>query len=259
MHIPLILSFFAGFASVQCLIQPRFTNVARTSGLKTTAPVDFKFGGPCVADVDGDGIYDLILSYHNRHKAQLFFGNPGGTYTLSNFSHEYYDVHGVNVAQRHARTRERILSVSIGGGSGTNLKRPLVYLVTPDRKFTEITTRLGLGRAKLRGRNTIFMDLAMNARRRNNGGPDMIFMGFLGNFRTRLRQHAYKNTGYTFKHSRIPVLEKELRGRAVSVLLVSVIRSGRKSECEGYGHVLLTKRTLASSFDLDTLLRASLC
>lgn len=107
------------------------------------------------------------------------------------------------------------------------MKKPLVFVVTPDRRFIDITAQRGLGRAKTRGRSTLFMDVAMNSRRRNKGGPDLIFMGYLGNERSRLRQFSYKNLGSRFRFRRISVLEKENRGRVVSICRFMIVASGR--------------------------------
>ena len=193
----------------------KFEDVAKEAGIITREP-SFKFGGPCVADLDNDGIYDLMLSYHGRGKMQVFFGNLDGTFTLSNFTHSFYDVHGVNVVQSNARSRNRLLAISIGGGAGSNLKAPLVYEVTPSRTFTDITHRYGLGQRKARSRSALFMHLAgmnIKKRREQGGGPDVIFVGFLGAPGTKLRQFAYENRFGKFFLRSVPGFGTERRGR----------------------------------------------
>lgn len=189
-----------------------FKEVASSSGL-SSSPKGFKFGGPCIADLDGDGYYDLLLSYHNKGKMKIYFGNENGTFTLSPFVHEFFDIHGVNVAQRSARSRDRILSISLGGGSGGNLKSALVYLISRDRVFREITSDYGLGKVKTRGRSTLFMDLSPGKTRRNRGGPDMMFVSYLGPPEAGLRQFAYQFDGADYLLRRVDVFEKEVRGR----------------------------------------------
>eukprot|EP00177_Eucheuma_denticulatum_P005224 GFKZ01009517.1.p1 GENE.GFKZ01009517.1~~GFKZ01009517.1.p1 ORF type:complete len:516 (+),score=50.83 GFKZ01009517.1:219-1766(+) len=189
-----------------------FTDVTSRTGLSSSLK-SFKFGGPCVADLDGDGYYDLMLSHHNRGKMQIYFGNENGTFTLSPFVHEYFDIHGVNVAQRMARSPDRILSISLGGGSGGNLKTALVYLISRDRVFREITTEYGLGRRPTRGRSTLFMDLSPGLKRRNRGGPDLMFVSYLGPPSAQLRQFGYQFDGRNYNLRRVPVFEKEVRGR----------------------------------------------
>lgn len=192
-----------------------FQDVAKQAGIISRSP-SFKFGGPCVADLDSDGIYDLMLSYHNMGTTQVFFGNRDGTFTLSNFTHRLFDVHGVNVAQRTARSKDRLLAISIGGGSGSNLKVPLVYVVTPQRTFTEISEKNGLGKVRTRGRSTLFMHLTRKSnqkRRQQKGGPDVMFVSYLGNGRSGLRQFAYENRFGNYALRSVPGFEKEIRGR----------------------------------------------
>lgn len=193
-----------------------FKDVTARSGLVQPHPT-LKFGGPCVADIDNDGHYDLLLSYHNKDLAQIYFGSENGTFQLSSFQTTAYDVHGISVAQRTAFSRDRIVSFSVGGGSGKNLKPPEIYMVQKDRRIVSISRKFGLGQRKGRGRNCIYAHLSMEPkqmRRKTLGGPDMLFVNFLGNSdKTKLTQFAYKNFKGSYKPMRIPGFEKELRGR----------------------------------------------
>lgn len=191
-----------------------FKDVASGSGLVQPRPT-LKFGGPCVADIDGDGYYDLILSYHNEDLPQIYFGSRSGKFTLAPFETPVYDIHGVAVAQRTAWTRQRIVAISVGGGMGTFLRPPLFYLTGKGRVITDISRKYGLGRRKSRGRNVVFMDLSMKGikkRRRNKGGPDMVVVNFLGNSNS-LRQYAYQNIKGKYVARRIKGFERETRGR----------------------------------------------
>lgn len=148
-----------------------------------------------MADLDGDGIFDLILSYHNDNFLQVYFGSENGTFTLAQFRTRHYDIHGVAVAPQSANSRSRLLSISVGGGAGKNLKFAEVYSISPDRKFEYVTRRLGLSKVKGRGRNTVFMDLSMRNRKqigRSRVAPDILFTNFLGSNKG-LRQFAYKH------------------------------------------------------------------
>lgn len=185
-----------------------FEDVAQKAGIVTRNP-SRKFGGPSVADLDGDGIYDLMLSYHNRGKMQVFFGKPDGTFSLSSFTHRFFDVHGVNVAPRSSGSKDRLLAISIGGGRGNALKAPLVYVVTPQRTFREISDKNGLGKVKSRGRSTIFMNLS--GKNNQKSGPDMVFVSFLGNLADGLSQFAYENRNGNYVLRSIPAFAKEAR------------------------------------------------
>lgn len=211
-HLPLILTLLLFLPSHALL--PRFRDVTEAAGLLQPGP-SFKWGGPCVADLDGDGHYDLILSSHNGLRLRIYFGSSQN-FTLSSFRTIHFDIHGVAVAPYTAMSNDKMLSISIGGGSATNLKVPEVYLVDKQKNFTYVSNRLGLNRRKGRGRNTVFMDLSQNNRqqkRRNLGGPDLIFVNFLGRTRNGLRQNAYRNTRGTFSLESIPGFADQWRGR----------------------------------------------
>lgn len=192
-----------------------FEDVANLAGINTQEP-SHKFGGPFVADLDNDGIYDLILTYHAKHRIQILFGNPNGTFTLSNFTHSVFDVHGVNVAQRTSQSREKIMAISVGGGRGDNNRAPLVYKVSSSRTFTEISNQDGLGQRKGRGRSALFIHISLRQNRGSRGGtsgPDVIFVGFLGKLTSGLRQYAYENVFGKFELRSVIGFGEEKRGR----------------------------------------------
>lgn len=191
-----------------------FKDVASSSGLVQPRPT-LKFGGPCVADIDGDGYYDLVLSYHNEDLTQIYFGSASGKFTLAPFQTPVFDIHGVSVAPHTAWSRQRIVAISVGGGMGTNLRPPLMYLTGRGRKFTDISRKYGLGRRKSRGRNVVFMDLSMKnirTRRGRRGGPDMLVVNFLGSSKV-LRQYAYENIRGNYTVRSISGFDDETRGR----------------------------------------------
>lgn len=197
-----------------CYARLRFKDVTAASGIVQKRP-SLKFGGPCVADLDGDGFFDLILSYHNSDPLQIYFGSANGTFTLSRFRTIHHDIHGVTVAPQSAYSRSKLLSISIGGGGGHNLKAPEVYMVSPDRKIEYVTKTLGLNTAKGRGRNTVFMNLSMRNRaqmRRNRGAPDILFTNFLGR-NSGLKQYAYRYTGGKYSLQKVGGYNKVQTGR----------------------------------------------
>ena len=156
----------------------------------------FKWGGPSVADLDGDGIYDLILSYHAAEPLEIYWGQPDGTFSRDPFF-EDGDIHGVTVALRTTSSQTRVLSINKGGGRGNRPSPPTVYLVDTARNFVNITDSFGLGAIGSRGRVTQFMDLSLRNsrnRRRTRSGPDMLVVGFLDQDDT-FPQHAYQNIG----------------------------------------------------------------
>lgn len=125
---------------------------------------------------------------------RLYFGTSSGKFVRSSFSLRA-DVHGVCVAPRTARSNEKIIAVSVGGGRGTMLRTPFIYLVKPDNSTTTITNEFGFGAQGGRGRVPVFMDMSLQTRRerrQNLGGPDVLFINLLGS-RTNLAHFAYQN------------------------------------------------------------------
>lgn len=196
---------------------PTFENVTTAVGIVEPG-LTLKFGGPCVADLNGDGIYDLALSNHNdpRTETRIYFGNGDGTFTMTDFNTKFKDTHGISVAQRTAYALDRMLLISPGGGRGKDPKATEVYLVSFDKSITDISTKFGLGQAKTSGRTTLFMDLARRSteeRRENLGGTDFIVTSYAGYQNSTLKQFAYKNTKGNFNVQDLPGFDDQKRGR----------------------------------------------
>lgn len=209
--LPLILLLSAPPAFA---LNPSFQDVTLASGVQQRRP-SLKFGGPLVADLDDDGHYDLVLSFHNGDRPQLYFGSANGTFTFHPFRPSVADLHGFAAAQPCATSRRRLLSVSPGGGGGKALKLPELFLFYPNRTIVEVTRSLGFGSTPVRGRNTLFLDLSRKSKRRRVqtcGGPDIIFVSLLTQKVPSLKQFAYDNIGGRFRQRRLPGYEDEVRG-----------------------------------------------
>lgn len=175
-----------------------FTEVTSSVGIEQP-PTPFQFGGPTIADLDGDGHYDLILTYHNKHHLRIFYGSSAGSFTRKDFRVRT-DLHGVSVGPRTALSKERLMTLSAGGGRGTNPRMPFVFLFQPNRSFRDITTKFGLGQGQGRGRVAVFMDMALKSlteKRANGGGPDVLFINLPG--RGSSPHFAYENIGGNYE------------------------------------------------------------
>eukprot|EP00177_Eucheuma_denticulatum_P003997 GFKZ01007221.1.p1 GENE.GFKZ01007221.1~~GFKZ01007221.1.p1 ORF type:complete len:530 (-),score=70.86 GFKZ01007221.1:138-1727(-) len=206
-----------------------------------------KFGGPCVADLNNDGRYDVILNFHNRNRTRIFIARPNLPFQLFNnpntgipFRTRVLDVHGVGVGPISVNTRDRLVSFSVGGGSGGMPRSAEIYRMQADGGFTDVTNDLGFGQLTSRPRNTVFMDLQLKTnrqRRRDGGGPDMLFTNFLsanGN----QTQFAYSNVNGMYelrtmlgdftrqRRGRVTVTDLEDDGRmeVISILQMRVYR-----------------------------------
>lgn len=181
-----------------------FADVSAKVGFVQPSNSD-QFGGAAIADLDGDGHYDFFLTYHNTFPMRLFYGTARGTFTRSLFSVKS-DIHGVSVAFRTARSSERIIAVSVGGGRGVNLRAPLMFLAKKDRSITTITDRLGFGKRKGRGRVGVFMDMSLQSSsqsKANLGGPDVLFVNLLG-VAGNLKHFAYQNVKGNYRVRDVP-------------------------------------------------------
>lgn len=175
-----------------------------------------QFGGATVADVDRDGFFDLILTFHNGPPMQLYYGTASGRFIRSPFTLKS-DIHGVSVAPRTALSPERIMSVSVGGGRGANLRPPLVYLIQPNRTITFVTDQLGFSQDAGRGRVSVFMDMSLQSpfrQRKNLGGPDVLYVNLLGG-NDKLRQFAYRNVQGNYSLTSVPGFSKANEERAI--------------------------------------------
>lgn len=192
-----------------------FEDVTVDVGILQPIP-SLKFGGPFIADFNNDGFYDLVLSFHNGIRTRIYFGEENGTFTLDEFIPKRRDIHGVTSAHRTAQSLQSILAISVGGGMGTNLKETEIYSISPDRVITDISDSDGLGKRASRGRNIVFMDLALRENSEkwsNKGGPDMVVTNFLGSKTSGLVQFAYENVQGNFKLRELPGFQYQVRGR----------------------------------------------
>lgn len=199
-----------------------FRDVTIQANLLQPAP-STKFGGPYIADVDNDGYYDLFLPNHNLMPPQIYFGTSSGKFRLFDFRIRrllYPDVHGINFGYRTARDPYKLISVSIGGGNGARPNKPEMYAVVKENNggvsFKNVTESWGLGRTAGRARCTVFMDLKLRsaaASRANGGGPDILFMNYLGEAGSGFKQFAYENVQGRYRLRAVPGLETERRGR----------------------------------------------
>lgn len=149
---------------------------------------------------------------------RVYFGLPGGKFQRSSFVLKA-DIHGVSVAQRDTSNKERLMTLSVGGGRGTNLRVPRVFSVYKNRTIDDISFQYGFGvnETRTRGRVAVFMDLSMKTRfqqRRNGGGPDVLFINLLGS-NLGLTHFAYENVMGSYELRDIPDFQRVNEERAI--------------------------------------------
>ena len=142
-----------------------------------------KFDNAVIADLDRDGLQDLIIVEHG-HTVRVFW-NQGGAFSEPR-EIATGDLHGIAVADID-RDQGMDVLIAQGGGDGANPRRPLHFQVTPDRAFE--------GGATLdyfepgRGRAVKFLDAD------GSGSPDLFVTGFPLATQERGANHLYENAG----------------------------------------------------------------
>lgn len=183
-----------------------FVDVTWTSNIQQPH-LAHKWGGPHIADLNSDGIYDLILSHHSDAKLTIHYGRENGTYqTVEGFRHRKWDVHGIGVAGKSATSGNKLLAVAVGGGMGTNLAPPVVYEVDPKGAIRDVTNLYGFQKGKGRGRTPVWMDVALRKRQirqKWGGGPDMVYFSYRGEKGSAVRQFGYMNRRNKFMRRRV--------------------------------------------------------
>lgn len=150
------------------------SDVATQAGIAKTT--NDQYGNNVVFDYNGDGVSDLFLGNHVIAPADLYRGNPDGTYTL---------VQQFGVSDRHGCTAGRFnldalpdLFCAIGAQHGTsNNKSNELWLQLLDGTFVLQPNALGANDSSGRGRDVEAVDV-------NGDGVDDIFVGngFPANF-----------------------------------------------------------------------------
>lgn len=152
-----------------------FQDVSLKSGLVRPLGKLKKYGGPAVADLNGDGYPDLLFCHHGPKPIQLYFNNGNGTFTLSKFR-QGGDTHALNPVRLSPRNRYMHFVLSRGGSYGKKPTPPIVFRITDNRnKVVEVTKHSpDFKHTRGRGRSMIF--LSLRTAKENRGKPDAIML-----------------------------------------------------------------------------------
>lgn len=120
----------------------------------------WKYGGPCVFDLNNDGHYDFVLGNHDQTPIQLFISNGDGTFNEILDVMWRDDVHGITAAD-YDLDGDNDLLVAVGGGNGTAPKPP--RLIRNDNgTFKDVTVEAGISKMGARGRSVRWIDLDLD-------------------------------------------------------------------------------------------------
>lgn len=141
--------------SVNSIPQFQFKEVTESVGIQSQPT--WKYGGPSIADLNGDGRYELMLSNHYEVDAQLFWATPDGKYLEHKSPLMKHDVHGIAPGD-YDGDGDADLLVSLGGGNGASPQPPRL-LRNDDGELVDVTDQAGLSGRGARGRSVRWVDL----------------------------------------------------------------------------------------------------
>lgn len=163
-----------------------FRDVSDASGLTHALGRRKKYGGPSVADLDGDGYPDLLLGHHDDGKTELFFNNRDGTF-VQNRWRVLYDTHALSAIRTSPRQRYMHFVLSQGGNFGRRPTAPVYFSVSQKRVVRKDLTQPFVN-ATGRGRSTV----AIGLRLANRGVPDLVILNARLPAHTLTPQKAFK-------------------------------------------------------------------
>lgn len=140
------------------LEQIQFKNLTDEIGLISNA--SWKYGGPSVADFNGDGVYDFLVSHHDEFPADLWYGSKAGPLTHYGQPIQDGDVHGTAPGD-YDGDGDVDLIVSVGGGNG-KVPRPPRLFRNDNGRFTDVTEGSGIENLGARGRTVRWIDMDLD-------------------------------------------------------------------------------------------------
>mmetsp|Transcript_2911 Transcript_2911/g.4170 ORF Transcript_2911/g.4170 Transcript_2911/m.4170 type:complete len:589 (-) Transcript_2911:282-2048(-) len=187
-----VVLVLAGFAF--CSKLPLFRDVSREHGIQSLeenhrrVPLGSKYDGATIADLDGDGFYDMVLSNHGNN-AEWYWSTREGSFESVDPRMRYFDVHGTAAADINNDGKMEIV-MAIGGSRGSKPSLPVWLNFDANGKVEKTRgEEYGLGQESMRGRVVSFVDID------NDGDLDLIYTNkpIPGELRVHL---VYENTGH---------------------------------------------------------------
>ncbi|PMH45316.1 hypothetical protein BCU68_10620 [Vibrio sp. 10N.286.49.B3] len=176
---------------------PQFTDVSAEVGLDTE--VTYKYGGPSIGDIAGNGFYDAILNNHNYIAPQVVTNFAGATVNVDPIFPYAQDYHGTALGD-FTNDGNLDLMLAMGGANGTS---PSSYILFKNEggKFVEVENNGGIN-TPARGRSPRWVDL------NNNGLLDLVLVNATTPNYDGPVQLFYRNNGDgSFEQVRIPSIE----------------------------------------------------
>eukprot|EP00170_Pyropia_yezoensis_P005004 contig_20349_g5018 len=162
-------------------------DVSASSGISRDRST--RYGGVLVADIDGDGFYDVLAPGHDVSTVEVYWNNQNGKYTRGADLRPFLDdVHGFTAGDVDGDGDLEVIH-AVGGGNGLTPFAPIFY-GSAGRNLTP--EDVGLDVVGGRGRSPRLVDLD------GDGDLDLIVVNYevvtASNGDT-ARQHVFENTG----------------------------------------------------------------
>lgn len=148
-----------------------------------------KYSGACIADFDGDGQYDMMLSNHDSTRLHLFFNNGAGAFTRAPDPLRFLiDAHGMAAGDVMGTGAADFIVAEGGSNGGQPVTPRMLMSMGRARKLVQAQQRSGLlGEPGGRGRTPLLFDM------NRDGRLDLLVLNYrLGEF-PGPRQKVYEN------------------------------------------------------------------
>jgi len=178
-----------------------WTSAAAFSGFDRNTST--KWGGGLIADIDGDGWYDVVLHNHDKTPLALYWntrrGGSGGARPATAFARApnpfpwRFDAHGLTAGDLFLNGVDAVVAAQ-GGNYGRTPGKPMLLRASPSarRSLARGDEETGLAAATPggRGRTPLLVDLDQD------GDLDLILINYQrGSSGARDRQHIVENRG----------------------------------------------------------------
>ncbi len=135
-----------------------FKNVTDVVGLKSEPT--WKYGGPSLADFNGDGVYDFVTANHHIYPMELWYGSVEGRFRPHETPLRAGDVHGAAPGD-YDNDGDVDMIIGVGGGNGTTPSPPRL-LRNDDGNFVDVTEESGIAELGARGRSVRWIDMDLD-------------------------------------------------------------------------------------------------
>lgn len=134
-----------------------FRDVSLQAGLDHSAGRLPRYGGPSVADLDGDGCPDIVFGYHTGGM-EVYLNQCNGTFVNAGLGGRM-DLHGILSTRLSAGDKSMHVVLSLGGSNGNVKRGPVILRVHPNRTIEDVSSAHRTADLAFRGRAALSVDL----------------------------------------------------------------------------------------------------